>query len=59
MKRCLTAVAVLALGVALSAQTKAPPKPPPLPNAEEMFESALNEAKKEQKALFLWFSAPW
>jgi len=28
-------------------------------NAEPLFTEALSRAKKDQKALFLWFSAPW
>ena len=31
---------------------------PPL-NAETLLSGALSRAKKEQKTLFLWFSAPW
>jgi len=31
----------------------------PYLNADPLFRSALARAKKEQKMLFLWFSAPW
>jgi hypothetical protein len=31
----------------------------PYPRAEPLLTSALSRAKKDQKTLFLWFSAPW
>jgi hypothetical protein len=31
----------------------------PYVNADLLFKSALAQAKKEQKTLFVWFSAPW
>jgi hypothetical protein len=31
----------------------------PYPNAETLLAGALSRSKKDQKALFLWFSAPW
>ncbi len=30
----------------------------PSPNADQLFANALSRAKKEQRILFLWFSAP-
>jgi hypothetical protein len=34
-------------------------KAPPPPDAEPVFDAALQQAKREGKALFVWFSAPW
>jgi hypothetical protein len=31
----------------------------PAPNASALFETALNQAKNENKMVFAWFSAPW
>ena len=28
-------------------------------DAEPLFTAALSQAKKDQKTLFMWFSAPW
>jgi hypothetical protein len=34
-------------------------KAPPPPDAEPVYDAALAQAKREGKALFVWFSAPW
>ena len=34
-------------------------KAPPPPDAEPVFDAALQQAKREGKTLFVWFSAPW
>jgi hypothetical protein len=34
-------------------------KAPPPPDADPVFDAALQRAKREDKTLFVWFSAPW
>lgn len=42
----------------LAAFLKAHQAPPP-PDAQPVFDAALQQSKREGKSLFVWFSAPW